>query len=84
MNQSSLTAGTASAEEKQWAMFTHLSALLGGLVTSGLAGSIGFFIGPLQDCRLTQQSLGALEHRSFVACNNVGKLCGPPGGCPTA
>jgi uncharacterized Tic20 family protein len=39
--------GTASAEEKQWAMFAHLSALLGGLVTSGWAGSIGFFIGPL-------------------------------------
>ena len=40
-------AGTASAEEKQWAMFAHLSALLGGLLTSGWAGSIGFFIGPL-------------------------------------
>ena len=36
-----------SAEEKQWAMFAHLSALAGGLVTSGWAGSIGFFIGPL-------------------------------------
>jgi uncharacterized Tic20 family protein len=47
MNESSLTAGTASAEEKQWAMFAHLSALLGGLLTSGWAGSIGFFIGPL-------------------------------------
>jgi len=41
------SAGTASAEEKQWAMFAHLSALLGGLLTSGWAGSIGFFIGPL-------------------------------------
>jgi len=40
-------AGTASAEEKQWAMFAHLSALIGGLLTSGWAGSIGFFIGPL-------------------------------------
>jgi len=40
-------AGTASAEEKQWAMFAHLSALLGGLVTAGWAGSVGFFIGPL-------------------------------------
>jgi uncharacterized Tic20 family protein len=40
-------AGTASADEKQWAMFAHLSALLGGLVTSGWAGSVGFFIGPL-------------------------------------
>lgn len=40
-------AGTPNAEEKQWAMFAHLSALLGGLVTSGWAGSVGFFIGPL-------------------------------------
>ncbi len=36
-----------SAEQKQWAMFAHLSALAGGLLTSGWAGSIGFFIGPL-------------------------------------
>jgi uncharacterized Tic20 family protein len=41
------TAGTPSAEERQWAMFAHLSALLGGLLTSGWAGNIGFFIGPL-------------------------------------
>jgi hypothetical protein len=47
MSESSMPAGTASAEERQWAMFAHLSALLGGLVTSGWAGSIGFFIGPL-------------------------------------
>ncbi len=47
MTESSTTAGTASAEERQWAMFAHLSALLGGLLTSGWAGSIGFFIGPL-------------------------------------
>jgi uncharacterized Tic20 family protein len=47
MTESTQTAVAASAEEKQWAMFAHLSALLGGLVTSGWAGSIGFFIGPL-------------------------------------
>jgi uncharacterized protein len=41
------SAGTPSAEERQWAMFAHLSALLGGLLTSGWAGNIGFFIGPL-------------------------------------
>lgn len=39
--------GTPSAEERQWAMFAHLSALLGGILTSGWAGSIGCFIGPL-------------------------------------
>ena len=38
---------TPSAEERQWAMFAHLSALAGGLLTSGWAGSIGFFVGPL-------------------------------------
>ena len=40
-------AGAPSAEERQWAMFAHLSALLGGLLTSGWAGNLGFFIGPL-------------------------------------
>lgn len=35
------------AEQRQWAMFAHLSALVGGILTSGWAGSIGCFIGPL-------------------------------------
>ena len=39
--------GGISADEKQWAMFAHLSALAGGILTSGWAGSIGCFIGPL-------------------------------------
>jgi uncharacterized Tic20 family protein len=42
-----ITVTTPSADERQWAMFAHLSALLGGLLTSGWAGSIGLFIGPL-------------------------------------
>lgn len=33
-------------EERQWAMFAHLSALLGGLVTSAIGGW-GWFLGPL-------------------------------------
>ena len=37
---------TISAEERQWAMFAHLSALAGGLLTSAIGGW-GFFIGPL-------------------------------------
>ena len=36
-----------SSEERQWAMFAHLSALVGGIVTTGWAGSLGCFIGPL-------------------------------------
>lgn len=35
------------AQERQMAMFAHLSALLGGIVTAGWAGSIGCFVGPL-------------------------------------
>ena len=41
------TGSGITAEEKQWAMFAHLSALAGGILTSGWAGSIGCFIGPL-------------------------------------
>ena len=33
-------------EERQWAMFAHLSALLGGLLTSAVGGW-GWFLGPL-------------------------------------
>ena len=40
-------AGSAiPAEERQWAMFAHLSALLGRLLTSAVGGW-GFFLGPL-------------------------------------
>jgi uncharacterized Tic20 family protein len=38
--------GAPTAEEKQWAMFAHLSALLGGLLT-GAVGGWGCFLGPL-------------------------------------
>ena len=38
--------GIPSKEERQWAMFAHLSALVGGLLTSAVGGW-GSFIGPL-------------------------------------
>ena len=38
--------GTPSKEERQWAMFAHLSALLGAAVT-GTFGGWGSFLGPL-------------------------------------
>lgn len=38
--------GTPPQEERQWAMFAHLSALAGGLLTSAIGGW-GFFLGPL-------------------------------------
>jgi uncharacterized Tic20 family protein len=40
-------AGAPSAEERQWAMFAHLSALLGALLTGAFGGGWGCFIGPL-------------------------------------
>lgn len=39
--------GGIAADARQWAMFAHLSALLGGIATAGWAGSVGCFIGPL-------------------------------------
>ena len=49
MNEIDPAAATGNgipAEERQWAMFAHLSALLGGLLTSAVGGW-GFFLGPL-------------------------------------
>ncbi len=36
-----------SPDERQWAMFAHLSAILGGLLTGAFGGGWGCFIGPL-------------------------------------
>ena len=47
MNAAVAVSAGISAEERQWAMLAHLSALLGYLLTSGWAGSVGGFIGPL-------------------------------------
>lgn len=38
--------GVPSAEERQWALFAHLSAVLGGVLTGHMFGW-GCFIGPL-------------------------------------
>jgi uncharacterized Tic20 family protein len=38
--------GSPSVEDRQWAMFAHLSLLAGGLI-SGWNGGWGFFVGPL-------------------------------------
>ena len=39
--------GSMSPEERQWGMFAHLSALLGGIITAAMGGGWGCFIGPL-------------------------------------
>ena len=59
----------ASAQERQWAMFAHLSVLLGGIVTSGWAGSIGFFIGPLLIWLLKRDTMPFVADQAKEALN---------------
>lgn len=63
------TAAPPTAEERQWAMFAHLSALLGGLLTSGWAGSIGFFIGPLVIWLMKKDTMPFVDDQGKEALN---------------
>jgi len=63
------TAAPPSADERQWAMFAHLSALLGGLLTSGWAGSIGFFIGPLVIWLMKKDTMPFVDDQGKEALN---------------
>lgn len=58
-----------SAEERQWAMFAHLSALLGGLVTAGWAGSAGWFLGPLIIWQLKKDTMPFVSEQAKEALN---------------
>jgi len=58
-----------SADERQWAMFAHLSALLGGLVTAGWAGSIGCFIGPLVIWMMKRETMPFVDDQAKEALN---------------
>lgn len=62
-------AGGPSADERQWAMFAHLSALAGGILTSGWAGSIGCFIGPLVIWLLKKDSMPFVDDQGKEALN---------------
>jgi uncharacterized Tic20 family protein len=56
------------AEERQWAMFSHLSALLGGLLTSAVGGW-GFFIGPLVIWLLKKDTMPFVADQAKEALN---------------
>ena len=58
-----------TAEEKQWAMFAHLSALAGGILTSGWAGSIGCFIGPLIIWMMKKDTMPFVDDQAKEALN---------------
>ena len=55
-------------EERQWAMFAHLSALLGGLVTSAIGGW-GWFLGPLIIWLLKKDTMPFVEDQAKEALN---------------
>ncbi len=60
--------GAPAQEERQWAMFAHLSALLGGLVTSAVGGW-GFFLGPLVIWLIKKDSMPFVADQAKEALN---------------
>ena len=60
--------GTPNAEERQWAMFAHLSALLGGILTSHLFGW-ACFLGPLVIWLLKKDTLPFVNDQGKEALN---------------
>lgn len=58
-----------SAEERQWAMFAHLSALLGGLITAGWAASLGCFLGPLVIWMVKKETMPFVDDQGKEALN---------------
>lgn len=58
-----------SAEERQWAMFAHLSALLGGLLTTGWLASVGCVIGPLIIWQIKKDTLPFASEQAKEALN---------------
>ena len=63
------TESGTSAEERQWAMFAHLSALLGAMVTAGWAGSVGCFLGPLVIWMIKKDTMPFVDDQAKEALN---------------
>jgi uncharacterized Tic20 family protein len=60
--------GNPSTEERQWAMFAHLSALIGGFIT-GVWMGWGCFIGPLIIWLIKKDSLPFVADQAKEALN---------------
>ena len=56
------------AEQRQWAMFAHLSAIAGAIVTSGVGGW-GTFLGPLIIWLMKKESMPFVEDQAKEALN---------------
>jgi len=57
-----------SAEERNWAMFAHLSALAGGLL-SGFFGGLGVFVGPLVVWLIKKDTMPFVDEQGKEALN---------------
>jgi uncharacterized Tic20 family protein len=64
-----------SAEERQWAMLAHLSALIGYLLTSGWAGSAGGFLGPLIVWQMKKDTMPFVDQQGKEALNFSISIC---------
>ena len=62
------SSGAPGAEERQWAMFAHLSALLGAVLT-GAVGGWGSFIGPLVIWLVKKDSMPFVDDQGKEALN---------------
>ena len=67
--QSPPNASGIAATERQWAMFAHLSALLGGIITAGWAGCLGCFIGPLVIWLVKKETMPFVDDQGKEALN---------------
>jgi hypothetical protein len=67
--QAAPNASGIDAQERQWAMFAHLSALIGGIVTAGWAGSLGCFIGPLVIWLVKKETMPFVDDQGKEALN---------------
>jgi uncharacterized protein len=64
-----------SADERQWAMLAHLSALLGYLMTSGWAGCSGGFIGPFIVWIIKKDTMPFVDQQGKEALNFSLTIC---------
>jgi len=71
-NQSSASpvtdTGSVPAEQRQWAMFAHLSAIAGAILTSGIGGW-GTFLGPLIIWLVKKDTMPFVEDQAKEALN---------------
>ncbi len=63
------------ADERQWAMLAHLSALLGYLLTAGWAGSAGGFLGPLVVWQMKKDTMPFVDQQGKEALNFSITIC---------